>query len=70
MINAPQTLWICGREMHRPLIHSSDHYYDNPKKPKKGHFYFGNQGTFLFWVDIGKYFVFFGKFCRISFGQI
>jgi len=49
--NPIQTLWICGRELHRPHTHSADDY-DNPKKSKKGHFYFGKQGTFLLWVDI------------------
>ena len=45
-----QMLWISGRKSIRPLTHNAGDY-DNPQKPKKGHFYFGNQGTFLFWVD-------------------
>ena len=53
MILPIQTLWISGREKHRPLIHSPDNYDYYPKKTKRGHFYFGKQGTFLFWVDIG-----------------
>jgi hypothetical protein len=52
MNQSTQTLWISGREKHRPLTHCADHYYDNPKNPKRdistlvirGHFFFGLTG--------------------------
>jgi len=47
-----QTLWVSGRDLHRPLTHSADDYDDHPKNPKgdistlanRGHFYFGLTG--------------------------